>query len=604
MKVRKTDLALLIIFVLGLSMFTYYLWKQESRQQKQELMDSGQQLINLLSLYPEQELQGPRRDFLLRTIVQSISAKSLAYLLVHDASGRATISLSPREIVARIPEEVTRKSLFSNGFIRQSFRSRELGTTVYEFAKPIFQNDTQAGMIRLGLKQPSVRIFTAEHVTLLGIIAFFLVLAILISHVGISRELKALKPLSATDHQFEADAQLDSGQCLPFIENLKDSLTAMNSRLNNLETQNVDLASKIEVNTFEKAQIMSILDSVQLGFVVMDMQDQVTHVNRYGLSLMGRLYDDVIDMPIAQVLPNEDILSFLGGDRPHSEGSGLESKVETTFPDVAPEKTFQVSFSYLNDKDDEPIGKILIIENITSQKLAESAKGEFIAHVAHELLTPMTNIKSYNEMLMNNEVDDEELRIEFFNTINHEIDRLNGLVSNLLSISKIEMGNLVINKGLVKSDALVQECVKSIEAAALEKQISLETDFPDNFPYLFVDKELFRISLINIIGNSLKYTPENGQITFALHERNGHVVFEISDTGYGISPEDLPHVFDKFYRSEQDQITAEQGSGLGLALASEIIQLHDGRIDIQSEVNKGTQVSLSIPKESYHLGKS
>jgi signal transduction histidine kinase len=380
-------------------------------------------------------------------------------------------------------------------------------------------------------------------------------------------------------------------------------MNAVHKRLNRLESQNLDLASKLEINSFEKLQVMRVLDSVSLGFIVLNMQDIVIHVNSFGLSLIKQDYDEVIDKKISQVLINEPILSFLSTIS-ELEGSGIENKLETTFPDISPGKTFQVSFSYLHDSDEETIGKILIIENITNQKLAESAKGEFIAHVAHELLTPMTNIKSYNEMLMNDQVEDEELRIEFFNTINLEIDRLNDLINNLLNISKIEMGNLVLNKGLVKSDTLVQECVKSIEAAAMEKKINIETEFPDIFPSLFVDKELFRVAIVNVIGNALKYTPENGQITFSLQEKNGQIVFEVRDTGYGIPKKDLPHVFDKFYRSEQSDIKAQKGSGLGLALVDEIIKLHDGEIDIQSEQNKGTQVSINIPKENYYLDKS
>lgn len=609
MKIRKTNIFLLIIFVLGLSIFSYYLREQEIRKQRQELINNGHHLIKLLSLYPQDIFQGKRKDLILRTIVQTISTKNLAYLLVHDANGRVDISLSPREIISQIPEEIEQNALVSNGLKQQSFQLPHLEPTIYEFSKPIFRDDSRSGTIRLGLTPTPVPLLTDQNTSLLGIIAFFLLLVILVSHFGISRELKSLNPHNlGVDHHGDnwaliSNELLDSGQCFQFIENLRESMTAVNTRLNKLESQNVDLASKVEINTFEKGQVMRILDSVLIGFVVLDMQNFVTHVNRYGLSLMNQHYDDVIDKKIDQVLTNEPIISFL--DRtPELEGSGTDHKVETTFPDIAPGKTFQVSFSYLHDNDDQAIGKILIIENITNQKLAESAKGEFIAHVAHEIRTPMTNIKSYNEMLMNNEIDDEELRIEFFNTINYEIERLNDLINNLLNISKIEMGNLVVNKGLVKSDALVQECIKSIEAAAMEKNINIETDFPDNFPNLFVDKELFRVSILNVIGNALKYTPENGQITFSLQERNGQVVFEVTDTGYGISDKDLPHVFDKFYRSEEDDVAAQKGSGLGLALVNEVIRLHDGTVEIQSERNKGTQVSINIPKEKYYLGKS
>jgi signal transduction histidine kinase len=206
-------------------------------------------------------------------------------------------------------------------------------------------------------------------------------------------------------------------------------------------------------------------------------------------------------------------------------------------------------------------------------------------------------------MLMENELDNVELQKEFYNTISEETNRLSRLIKNLLNISKIEMGSLSLNKGLVKSDWLFNDCLTTVEGSAQKKNITIEKNVPHHFPSLFGDKELLKVGIINILGNAVKYTPEKGQIKFTLTEQDDVAVFEVIDNGYGISPEDLPHIFAKFYRSSDPRVTEQTGSGLGLALTSEIIRLHGGEIKAVSKVDEGSHFIIRLPIEEYHLGK-
>jgi two-component system phosphate regulon sensor histidine kinase PhoR len=206
-------------------------------------------------------------------------------------------------------------------------------------------------------------------------------------------------------------------------------------------------------------------------------------------------------------------------------------------------------------------------------------------------------------MLMGGEIVDDETQKEFYNTISEETDRLARLIENLLNISKIEMGSLSLNTGLVKTRSLVKDCIAAIEAPAQKKHITIEKNLPDKFPSLVADKELLKVALINILGNAVKYTPENNTITFALTEQDNTIIFDVIDTGYGISGEDLPHVFDKFYRSAETNVAEQTGSGLGLSITLEIIHLHSGEVEVQSDLGKGTHFTISIPKEQYYLGR-
>jgi two-component system sensor histidine kinase VicK len=310
--------------------------------------------------------------------------------------------------------------------------------------------------------------------------------------------------------------------------------------------------------------------------------------------------DQVLDRLLSSILPQEDIATFLRG-QDRLTHSNLSRQADFILRDHDPDQTYRFRVTLYADEEDTPIGKLITIENVTKQKLTENAQQSFIAHAAHELLTPLTNIKSYSEMLMDEEVEDLEVKKEFYNTINAQADRLTDLIKNLISVSKIEMGCLTIKKELVRSDGLFEDCVGAIEAAAQKKEISVVRKAPHAFPVLVGDKELLKVAIINVLGNAVKYTPEGGAITFSVTEEDEWVHFDITDSGYGIAEADLPRIFDRFFRSSDPNITSQMGTGLGLAITAEIVRLHEGDIEVRSDLGKGTHFTLRVPKEEYRL---
>ena len=369
-----------------------------------------------------------------------------------------------------------------------------------------------------------------------------------------------------------------------------------------IETDNIDLASELGVTTYEKNKIVKILDSLDFGIIITDTQDNIDHINNFMLKLINKKREDVVDRPLAETIEHDGVSSFVS--EPEMMGqSRLIEQVHSVFPNVSQGEVFRLSAAYLSGGENDPIGKIVTFQNVTAASISDKAKHEFIAHVAHEILTPLTNIKSYSEMLMDGEVEDLEMQKEFYHTIDEQTDRLSNLIKNLLNISKMEMGNLTIKKNLVRTDSFFDDCLSSIEASAKEKNITVIRHLPDAFPSLTADKDMLKAAIINILGNALKYTRENGAITFSITENDGTVLFDIVDTGHGIAEEDLPHIFEKFYRFANTEITDQIGSGLGLALTAQIVNLHNGEIDVQSEPGKGTRFTIKLPKEEYYLGE-
>lgn len=608
MNFKRLGIAVAAVIVIGVVAFTQSLMRQEEKTNIRDIKAQGSQMVNLIALHSIQDFTGEKRDFLLRRLMENSSLQELAYCFVYNRFGIPEVSLAPGDVESEIPSHISMRSRAARGFISQPFKTKQSGHRIYDFANPILENGKQTGTVRIGLKLPPLSIMSMERISLMAMLSFLIISAVILVYYVFVRTLKPLEQFSGNilkgaDASGAVAANSSNGFGIAtMMENFQHSMTHFQANLEKMEANNRDLASKMGVLRFEKNHVLNILNSVNFGIIITDLHDNVCHINDYVLNLFNTERCDAIDSPLEEVLQNDEITSFI------SEQQGLEQPrnnlhLDIMFPELAPGETYRISCSYLLDGDKSLIGKMILFNHVTREKEAAKTTREFTTHLSHELLTPLTTIKSYSEMLMDGEVEDTETQKEFYNTINGETTRLSRLIKDLLDLSKIEMGSLTLNKGLVKSDWLFEDSIAAVEGAAQQKNISIQRHLPDNFPALFGDKDKLKVAVINILNNAVKYTPENGEIDMALREEDSSVVLDIRDTGHGMSEEDRSHIFDKFYRSSNPQIAEQQGSGLGLALTSEIVGLHEGEITVQSELGHGTHFMIKIPKGEYYLGK-
>lgn len=608
MKMQRLGIGILAVFLIGIGIFAQTMIQNEQRSRAQDIQHKGNYLVNLIALHPMEDFHTAKRDFLLKTLAEYVTSDGLIYCIVHDRDGTPLLSMARRDVAAQIPQAVKEKSLYVNGYIQQTYTLDGSDNVINEFAKTIFENGQRSGTVRMGFNLPPISILSPERIKLMAIMAFFAFSMAVLVYYGITLALQPLHEVNQNFRNFcidsipESNDPVKNGGVRDMISDLEQSVVQLRDRYEKINAENINLSTKCGVIAFEKNNVFNILDSINYGIIVTDIQDNITYTNSYMLNLLEEKLDNVIDRSLGEVLDHNEITSFIQQQEALSKSNKIRY-IETSFPEPASEEIFQIFLSYLVGKEKDFIGKVISFKNITSEKSSEKAKHEFITHITHELLTPLTTINSYNEMLMDDEVDNVELQKEFYNTISEETSRLTRLVKTLLNISKIEMGSLTLNKALVKSDWLFNDCMTTVEGAAQKKKITIERNEPDNFPSLFGDKELLKVAIINILGNAVKYTAENGHINFSLSEQDDVVVFEVIDNGYGISKEDLHHVFDKFYRSADPRVTDQTGSGLGLALTSEIIRLHGGEIEVNSKPDEGSHFTIRLPKEEYYLGK-
>ena len=207
------------------------------------------------------------------------------------------------------------------------------------------------------------------------------------------------------------------------------------------------------------------------------------------------------------------------------------------------------------------------MRDVTQQKLAEEMRDQFVDTATHELRTPLANIKAYAETLALADMIDVEQQKQFLNTINSEATRLARFVDDLLSVSSMELGSLSLNKQVTDLTRMLNEVLAKIRPQIEEKKLAFEVAFPEKMPEPELDKDKISAVLVNLLGNAVKYTPANGRVIFRVHITAQQIEISIEDTGVGIAADELPKVFEKFFRSPDPRVQEETGTGLGLALA-------------------------------------
>ncbi len=224
---------------------------------------------------------------------------------------------------------------------------------------------------------------------------------------------------------------------------------------------------------------------------------------------------------------------------------------------------------------------------------------EFVADVSHELRTPIAALRMYIELLREGDVD-EATRAEFLERSTQQIGRLEWLSTNLLDLSRIDAGIFPLDMRDGDLRDPVQATVQALSEVAVARGVSLDSEVPGEAVELRFDRERIIQLLTNLVGNALKFTPRGGAVSVNVGETDEQVTIEVSDTGPGIPAEELPHVFERFYRGTNTGEERASGSGLGLAIVRSIVEMHGGEIDVASVIGEGTEFRITLPR--FHEG--
>jgi signal transduction histidine kinase len=237
---------------------------------------------------------------------------------------------------------------------------------------------------------------------------------------------------------------------------------------------------------------------------------------------------------------------------------------------------------------------IATIRDITRFREADEIKSTFISVISHELKTPVALIKGYVGTLRREDADwDRSVVDDSLAVIEEEADRLTEMIENLLDASRLQAGGIKINLTDVSLDQIAQQLVKRFKTQTDEHVFVV--DFPKDFPVIMADEDRLEQVISNLLSNAIKYSPEGGEIRIKGEVRTNQVIVCVADQGPGIAAEDIPYIFDRFYRSA-DAVRKTKGAGLGLYLARAVIEAHHGRIWIDPQPGKGARICFSLPR--------
>lgn len=343
-----------------------------------------------------------------------------------------------------------------------------------------------------------------------------------------------------------------------------------------------------EINN-EKNKLGTILEHMGDGLIAMDLDGNVIHANPAARDILGIQPESVISqfsyLDLEETLDEKLSLASL---KEHEKGGQITWRRGS--------ETYVVRHDRFKDEDGMDKGIILVIQDITERQKLEDMQTEFVANVSHELKTPLTNIKSYTETLLDGALDDKETADRFLSIIDKEADRMNRLVKDLLQLSRLDHqkepiflreGNIVL---------LVNSVLMKIAMTAKQKQITLNPLYSeDGDVRVNLDKDRMEQVLMNILSNAIKYTNTGGSIYVDIREQSGEVRISVKDTGIGIPEESLPRIFERFYRVDKARSRAMGGTGLGLAITKEIIDSHNGYLEAESTVGQGTTITIVLP---------
>ncbi len=246
-------------------------------------------------------------------------------------------------------------------------------------------------------------------------------------------------------------------------------------------------------------------------------------------------------------------------------------------------------------REGDTTGAVVVLHDITELRKLERVRRDFVANVSHEFKTPLTAIQGFAETLLAGAIDDPQNRVRFLQIILEHSRRLARLTDDLLKLSKMDAERLELEVCRLRVAQLIESCLETAQHRAAGKNLRVSMNMPQRLPDIAGDRRLLAEVLQNLLDNAIQYTLPGGQIMLSAEDGEGEVIFTVSDTGIGIPQADQPRIFERFYRVDVARSREVGGTGLGLAIAKHLVEVHGGRIWVESEVGQGSQFHFSVP---------
>jgi two-component system phosphate regulon sensor histidine kinase PhoR len=371
--------------------------------------------------------------------------------------------------------------------------------------------------------------------------------------------------------------------------------TGMLSQSINILARNLQDMTKAQ--EMQQDRLRTLIESMGSGIILIDGRGYVNLINRaYKVTFdadsseyLYRLYYEAIEHKEVVSLIEEIFMTE------------VNVRKQLLLPLKIERRHFEVYGAPIIGINDEWKGIVLVFHDISELKKLEQMRKDFVANVSHELKTPITSIKGFSETLLDGAMNDKDTLEYFLSIILKESDRLQSLIEDLLDLSKIEKQGFKLNPEYFEISGILEEIFVILKGKAKEKEIELIMNRPQKDLFLFADASRVKQVFINLINNAIAYTPAGGEVKVDVEEVGEEIVIVVSDTGVGMEQEEIPRIFERFYRVDKARSRNSGGTGLGLAIVKHIVEAHHGTISVKSRLNNGTTFTVKLSKENKDL---
>lgn len=459
---------------------------------------------------------------------------------------------------------------FKNGSGSSVRYSERLSTSMVYVATKIDDNT----VIRSSVPVNSIRVFTS------GTLKYYIAIILLVFVLSLFLAVKLVKIIVYPINELQkVTSKIENGDLnkRAIIYNY-DEIGFLAQTFNNIADQ---LEIRIIDSLDKKNKLEAILESMESGVIAIDNNENIILINSYSQKLFD-LKEDNIGKKISDCIIDYDLINFI------REIPEIGTKEIKLFHPIERELRVKKSpiINYLNNS----IGIVITVQDITDIKRLENMRSEFVANVSHELKTPLTSIKGFSETLRY--VDDSETKNKFLDIIDKESERLTNLINDILILSNIENIHKMESEYFNPGD-VIENVLDMVKSQAYKKSIIIKYNDCFNSEILG-SKDKFHQLAVNLIENAIKYSNENGVVKIDLTLEEQYFVFKVKDNGIGIPKNDIPRIFERFYRVDKSRST--RGTGLGLAIVKHIVKLFNGEISVKSKVGRGSTFTVKIKK--------
>lgn len=572
------NLAATVTFVLIVSG-----WQQDLviEQVRQRLHDSAvlvrSQLEELLPEGRSEKLQSQVRR-LGNEIDTRITLVSMDGVVLAD---------SKREGLAQVAEMENHKGRLelvhaaTRGYGTSQRISPTLGEPMIYVALRAGDKDSPAGLVRTALPMTEIQGRVGAIQRLIWVVALSVSVGVVVlSYLVAARMVQPVRTLT------EAAEAIAAGDYQHHVYlTAEDEIGTLARTFNRMNDQ----LSAREAELRESSQhLTSVLEGMAEGVLALDDQQGIVLANAAAGRMLEFSPASVVGRNLLEVVRNHALHQAV------TEAS-LEQRSRMTEIELTDDnRVLSVNTTFLPG---EPSTRyIVVLQDITEMRRMDSLRQEFVANVSHELKTPLSSIKAYAETLINGAINDEGRNVKFVRRIEEQAERLHQLILDLLSLARIETGKQVFDIALINIGEIVRSCLDQQQAAAAANEIELVTVGASPELLVRADEEGMRQILNNLIDNAIKYTPKGGKVTVGWRSVDSMAMIEVQDTGFGVAPEHLPRLFERFYRVDKARSRELGGTGLGLSIVKHLTQSFGGNVSVESRAGSGSKFTVRLPQ--------